>query len=267
MNGSDATSSVAAREQAPNNLAIELRGVSVTLGRQRVLESVDFAVRSGEYVALIGPNGGGKTTLLKVILGLVEPDEGLVRVLGHPADEARGAVGYVPQHVRFDSDFPIRVIDVVQMGRLGGGRFLQRPGREGRRRALEILAQFDIADLASRQIGSLSGGQLQRVLIARALAVEPRLLILDEPTASLDVQSADAFYELLADLSKRMTVVLSSHDITGVSSRVQSIACLNRRLFLHAAGELTPSAIAEVYGCPVELIAHGAPHRVLSEHD
>lgn len=245
-------------------VAVELNGVSVTLGRQLVLEDVDMRVPVGDYVALIGPNGGGKTTLLRVILGLIRPDCGEVRVFGGSPEEARGRVSYVPQYARFDLGFPIRVIDVVRAGQLGV-RGLS--GHEARARALGILEQLEIGGLADSAIGALSGGQLQRVLIARALAVEPELLILDEPTASLDVQSADAFYELLRTLSERMTVVLTSHDVTGISTRVKSVACLNRRLFFHPSGEVTSEMLAEVYGCDIDLVAHGVPHRVLREHD
>jgi zinc transport system ATP-binding protein len=226
--------------------AVELKDVTVTLGRQTVLEGVRLAVPRGEYVALIGPNGGGKTTLLRLLLGLVRPQSGTVRVFGSGPEEAHGHVGYVPQHARFDFGFPIRVADVVHMGRLRSGLRPSWMDRPARRRVGEILEQLEIGDLAERPVGKLSGGQLQRVLIARALAVEPELLILDEPTASLDVQSADAFYDLIQGLARRMTVIIASHDVTGVSSRVGSIACLNRRLFFHPAGEL---------------------HRVLQEHD
>jgi zinc transport system ATP-binding protein len=245
-------------------LAFELRGVSVTFGRQLVLDDVSMRVPTGDYVALIGPNGGGKTTLLKVLLGLIVPDQGEVRILDGSPEDARGRVSYVPQYARFDLSFPIRVVDVVRAGQLGRHR---RPRSRAKREALEILGQLEISDLAEEPIGALSGGQLQRVLIARALAVEPELLILDEPTASLDVQSADAFYELLQTLSERMTVVLTSHDVTGISTRVKSVACLNRRLFFHPSGEVTSEMLAEVYGCDVDLVAHGVPHRVLREHD
>jgi zinc transport system ATP-binding protein len=248
--------------------AVEVKNVTVTLGHQRVLDDVTFAVPRGEYVALIGPNGGGKTTLLRVLLGLVRPQQGSVRVFGAGPEEVRGRVGYVPQHARFDLGFPIRVADVVHMGRLGDRPRPSWMRRGERRKVIDILEQLEVADLAERPIGKLSGGQLQRVLIARALAVEPELLILDEPTASLDVQSSEAFYDLIQDLARRMTVLIASHDVTGVSARVDSIACLNRRLFFHPGGELPASALAEVYGCPVELLAHGGvPHRVLGHHD
>lgn len=245
-------------------VAVDLHGVSVTLGRQLVLDDVDMRVPMGDYVALIGPNGGGKTTLLRVILGLIRPDRGEVRIFGSSPDDARGRVSYVPQYARFDLGFPIRVLDVVQAGQLGGRRL---PRAEARAKAMTILEQLEIGDLAGHAIGALSGGQLQRVLIARALAVEPELLILDEPTASLDVQSAEAFYELLQTLAERMTVLLTSHDVTGLSTRVKSIACLNRHLFFHPSGEVTSEMLAEVYGCDVDIVAHGVPHRVLREHD
>jgi zinc transport system ATP-binding protein len=246
---------------------IELHDVWVTLGRQQVLQGIEMRVARGEFVAVIGPNGGGKTTLLRVILGLVRPDRGTVRVLGCAPEAVHGRIAYVPQVARFDHDFPIRVLDMVQTGRLRRRSLFSPLGRPDRRAAFARLAELEIEDLAERAVGSLSGGQMQRALIARALTVDPEVLILDEPTASLDVQSADAFYELLEGLLDRMTIVISSHDVTGVSSRVGSIACLNRRLFFHPSSELTPDVLAEVYGCPVELLAHGVPHRVLREHD
>jgi len=249
---------------AMTHASIELHDVWLSFGRETVLEAIDLNLPRGEFMALIGPNGGGKTTLLRVILGLLRPDSGEVRVLGKRPDQARGRVGYVPQHARFDTTFPIRVIDVVRMG--------VQPKRCAHKRAqlaaaLAALERLESADFANNLIGELSGGQLQRVLIARAIAMEPEVLILDEPTASLDVRSAEAFYDMLRTLAEEMTVVLSSHDVLGVSSRVDSIACINRRLYYHAANELTAETLANVYGCPVELVAHGVPHRVLGEHD
>ncbi len=240
------------------SVAIRLSGVCVHYGERPVLDHVSLEVQSGDYMALIGPNGGGKSTLLKVVLGLVEPDEGRVEVLGGPPRAARGRIGYVPQFLRFDTDFPVCVRDVVEMGRRGKRR---DPARVD-----AVLSQLDIANLADRQIGKLSGGQLQRVLIARALAVEPEILLLDEPTASLDVQSAGGFYELVSRLSERMTVVLVSHDVGAISSKVRSVACLSQRLFTHG-DDLDPEIVEEMYGCPVDLLAHGAPHRVLGAHE
>jgi zinc transport system ATP-binding protein len=248
------------------NAAVELRDVSVRLGGARVLESVDLTVAEHEFLAIIGPNGGGKTTLFKVLLGLLPIEQGTVRVLGGDPVAARGRVGYVPQSVVFDRDFPIRVLDVVRLGRLGRGRGLSRLTRQDTLAAREVLERLEIAELAERQIGRLSGGQLQRVLIARALVNSPEILLLDEPTASLDLQSAEGFYELLHGLSQKMTVILVSHDVGAVSTHVGSIACLSRRIFSHGQ-ELSPDDLLRVYGCPIELIGHGeTPHRVLGQH-
>ena len=238
--------------------AIHLKDVCVRYGERQVLDHVTLDVQSGDYMALIGPNGGGKSTLLKVVLGLIEPDSGTVEVLGGSPRAARGKIGYVPQYLRFDTDFPVSVRDVVAMGRLKKSKDPER--------VEAVLAQLDVADLADRQVGKLSGGQLQRVLIARALAVEPLVLLLDEPTASLDIQSASGFFDLVATLSQDMTVVLVSHDVGAISSRVRSVACLSQRLFTHAE-QLDPDVVEQVYGCPVDLLAHGAPHRVLHTHE
>lgn len=246
---------------------LELSDVSVAFRGRPVLESVSLEVAAGDYLAILGPNGSGKTTLLKTILGLVRPQRGRVRVLGSAPDLARGRVGYVPQRVAFDLDFPIRVLDVVLMGRLArrpaGGRF----SPEDRDAALGALEQVELADLAQRPVGALSGGQLQRVLIARALALEPALLLLDEPHAGLDERIGRSVWELLEELSPRVTIVLVSHDIGAISRYVRSVACLNRRLHAHPTRELTPEILEATYGCPVELLAHGHPHRVLGAHE
>jgi len=246
--------------------AIELRDVSFSYGELPVLEAVDLAVERNDYLALLGPNGGGKTTLLRLVLGLLLPSRGAVRVLGEEPAHARGRVGYVPQRTQFDPDFPIRVMDVVRMGRLRRERMLRPFSARDREAAARALAIVEVGDLAERPIGALSGGQLQRVLIARALAVEPELLLLDEPTASLDERMGTGVWELLAELSRSMTVVVISHDIGAISRHVRSVACLNRRLHGHPSRELTPEMLEATYGCPVDLIAHGHPHRVLRDH-
>jgi zinc transport system ATP-binding protein len=246
--------------------AIELRGVSFSYDELPVLEDVDLVVEPRDYLALLGPNGGGKTTLLRLVLGLLRPSRGTVRVLGETPARARGRVGYVPQRVRFDPDFPIRVIDVVRMGRLRRERMLRPFSAPDRAVADRALATVELESLAERPIGALSGGQLQRVLIARALALEPALLLLDEPTASLDERIGTSVWELLAELSRSMTVVVISHDIGAISRHVRSVACLNRRLHAHPSRELTPEILEATYGCPVDLIAHGHPHRVLRDH-
>ncbi len=246
--------------------AAELAGVSVSLHGNTVLEDVSLRIEPHDYLALLGPNGGGKTTLLKVLLGLLAPDRGVVRVLGKPPRRARGQVGYVPQYVRFDLAFPIRVWDVVLMGRLGGS-WLGRIGAADRAAARAALERVEMEHLAERPIGALSGGQLQRVLIARALAQQPELLLLDEPTASLDERIGRSIWELFEELSQEMAVVVVSHDIGAISRFVRNVACVNHRLYAHPSKELTPEILEATYGCPVELLAHGHPHRVLAPHE
>jgi zinc transport system ATP-binding protein len=241
-----------------------MRGVSYRYREAAVLESVDLLLNEGDFLGIIGPNAGGKTTLLKIILGLLEPDRGSVEVFGRSPREARGTIGYVPQYARFDSSFPIEVLDMVRMGRLGRGR--REGARKAREAALVALEHVDLVDQACEQIGRLSGGQLQRVLIARALASEPRILLLDEPTASVDTRIGQSVYGLLERLSDTLTVVLVSHDIGVISRYVKTIACLNVRLHYHHSRELTPGMVEAAYGCPVDLVAHGHPHRVLPSH-
>jgi len=246
--------------------AAELDGVSLSLQGNPILVDVSLRIERGDYLALLGPNGGGKTTLLKVLLGLLAPDHGVVRVLGRSPREARGEVGYVPQHARFDLGFPIRVQEVVQMGRLGDSR-LGRIGAAGRAAAQSALERVEMGPLAERPIGALSGGQLQRVLIARALAQRPKLLLLDEPTASLDERIGRSVWELFEELSQEMAVVVVSHDVGAISRYVRSVACLNQHLHAHPSKELTPEILEATYGCPVDLLAHGHPHRVLEPHE
>lgn len=244
---------------AVTNLSLELRGVLV-------LESITFNVEQGEFLGLIGPNGGGKSVLLKTLVGLIEPTSGSVQIFGKSPKAARGSIGYVPQFARFDTHFPVTVLDVVLMGRLGLRPFTRAYSAEDRTVAQELLVKVQLADAANQHIGKLSGGQLQRVLIARALAGEPKLLLLDEPTASLDSRVGQNFYDLLKELSRSLTIVLVSHDIGVIAEYVRAVACLNRKLHFHSSKELTSEMIEEVYGCPVELLAHGHAHRVLGSH-
>lgn len=243
---------------------LELRGVSFSYGATPALLDVDLVLREGDFLGLIGPNAGGKTTLLKIMLGLLTPDSGTVRVMGRPPRESRGLLGYVPQYARFDKGFPITVREVVRMGLVGRGR---RAADEDEASAVaRALARVELEDVAGRQIGNLSGGQLQRTLIARALVGRPRVLMLDEPTASVDTRVGQSVYGLLETLAQEITVVLASHDIGVLSRYVKTIACLNVRLHYHQSRELTPEMVEAAYGCPVDLVAHGAPHRVLGPH-
>lgn len=243
---------------------VEMSGVTFAFNGRPALEDVEFDLYEGDFVGIIGPNAGGKTTLLRLILGLLEPDAGTVRVFGRPPREARGLVGYVPQYARFDRSFPIGVRRAVGTGTLGRGGPRSGDTEEAVERALE---RVELGGVADRQIGQLSGGQLQRVLIARALVMEPRLLLLDEPTASVDTRIGRSVHELLEELSREITIVLVSHDIGVISRHVHTIACLNVRMHYHHSKELTPDILEAAYGCPVDLVAHGHPHRVLERHE
>lgn len=253
-------------KESSNAPAIEVKNLYVSFDGNPALEDINLTVERGDYLGIIGPNGGGKSTLLRSILGLITPDSGQIMVMGHPVQENHHQVGYVPQHVLFDRYFPIRVGEVVLMGRLGKrkGRFYSR---QDRRIADEALERVGMIHLRQRQIGELSGGERQRVLVARALATEPSVLLLDEPTASVDPGFQVTFYELLAELNENMTIILVSHDISAVSRYVKRLACLNGRLYCSDSVEITPEMVEEMYHCPVDLIAHGIPHRVLPPHE
>lgn len=249
-------------------LALDISNLNVFYGEDCALRDVNLQVEEREFLAIIGPNGGGKTTLLKSILGLVQPDSGEIRIFGRSGESARRSIGYVPQFSRFDRKFPISVEEVVLIGRLSGrSAWFSRFSRQDRQLVDSLLERLEIADLKHRQIGQLSGGQLQRVLIARALAVEPKILVLDEPTASVDSASKTRIYDLLKELNQEMTILIVTHDLSAVSSNIDKIACLNQQLFYHGRTELEAGLVEKVYGCPVDLIAHGVPHRVLRGHE
>ena len=246
---------------------IEVRDVRFSYNGQPVLTGVNLAVYPGDFMAVIGPNGGGKTTLLKLMLGLLEPDHGTIRVFGKTPGEAAPQIGYVPQDIHVKKGFPISVYDVVLMGRMRGGGGWYRFSREDRRQAQRALERVDLWDYRKRRIGELSGGQRQRVFLARALAGEPTLMFLDEPTASVDTKIQTGFYDFLKKINEKVTIVIVSHDLMVLSSYVKSVACVSRQVFFHNAPEITRDMLKMAYHCPVELIAHGVPHRVLHDHE
>jgi len=245
---------------------VKLEDVWVHYDGVPALEGVNLSINQDDFLGIIGPNGGGKTTLLKTILGLAKPSRGKIRVMGSTPERGRKFVGYVPQYSLFDRDFPISVWDVVLMGRLGQAGLLKRYSNEDRRAAIQSLQRVEMLYFKDRQIGKLSGGEQQRVFIARTLVTEPKLLLLDEPMASIDMPMQMGFYELLGELKQEMAIVLVSHDISAVSIHVDKIACLNRRLFYHDSKEIAAEDLEATYQCPVEMIAHGVPHRILREH-
>ena len=236
-------------------------------GKEVVLDHVDLEIQRRDFLAIIGPNGGGKTTLLKVMLGLLRPWSG--EVVYHLADsrDPRGRLGYVPQFSTFDEDFPLRVRDMVLMGRLGHRGLLRSYSREDRAAADAALDRLGLRGVARAHVSEISGGQLQRVLIARALVSSPEILFLDEPTASIDAESRGTLSRLLEELNRTIPIVVVTHDVTSIATMVNRIACINRRLFYHGGPELSQEVMEEVYGCPVELVTHGVPHRVLHSHN
>lgn len=247
--------------------AVSIDDLTVYYGEIPAIENICLDVADGDYLGIIGPNGGGKSTLLKSILGLVPAAHGTVRVYGNAPGKNKTLVGYVPQFAALDIKFPVTLLEVVLTGRLKQGLSpFFKFSRNDRETAHELLEKVGIAALADRQISELSGGEFQKMLIARALAVNPKLLLLDEPTASVDASSRDQIYDLLAELNKNMTIILVTHDLLAISSQVKRLACLNVRLVYHGEPELNEKIVNNLYGCPVDLIAHGVPHRVLKEH-
>jgi len=241
----------------PNEPRITIRDLTFAFGDVIALEHVNLDIHANEFIAIIGPNGGGKTTLVKLMIGMLEPQQGTVRVLGQHPWSVRQRFGYMPQHLRFDYAFPISVMNVVLMGRLGRGAGIgpfRAVDRESARRALDVVS---CSELANRHFAELSGGQRQRVLIARALVSEPDILILDEPTANLDPSVQDDFYDLLHDLKKRMTVMIVSHDVAFVSKHVDRVVCVNREVVLHKASAIQGDVISTLYGeMGVNLVDH-----------
>jgi zinc transport system ATP-binding protein len=241
------------------NPLIELTDVSFAydLGPP-ALEHVSLSVGQGEFVGLVGPNGGGKSTLLKLVLGLLRPNSGTVRVAGGAPQEARRMIGYVPQYAHFARDFPISVEETVLLGRLGATRLLGGYRTADRDVARQAMAETEVLDLRRRPLGTLSGGQLQRVLVARALAGDPRILILDEPTANIDMRAETEIFDLFKELNQRMTIVVVSHDIGFISRYVTRVACLNRTLLCHQPVPIGSEVIEKLYGMPVQRIPHDA---------
>ncbi len=244
---------------------VSIEDVWVYYDGTAALKDVTVTITEHEFVSVIGPNGGGKTTLLRVILGLITPQRGEVTVLGHTPHPGLASVGYLPQHISFDTSFPITLFDAVLMGRYH--RPLTGYTPHDKRQVKESLEKVGMLDSAHRQIGTLSGGELQRVFLARALVTSPQLLLLDEPTANMDPEIRTSFYDLLHELKKNMTIIMVTHDVSVASAYVDSIACLNKTLFYHGPTEGALGKLEDVYGCPVEVLAHGIPHRVLRRHE
>jgi zinc transport system ATP-binding protein len=255
------------------NTIIELDGVTVSYPYHTVLEDVTLHVAAGQFLAIVGPNGAGKTTLLKTVLGIVRPNSGTVRVFGKLSWQLghdRSRIGYVPQVPMVDLRFPVKVREAVMMGRFGRIGVGRRPSRADREAVERAMARVGITELADQPIGRLSGGQRQRMFVARALANEPELLLLDEPTTGVDIATSESFYELLHRLQHEgMTILVVSHDIGVVARYSDSVACINQRIELHGRPEevTSGSVLACMYGPQAAFLGHGSvPHIVVGEH-
>jgi zinc transport system ATP-binding protein len=221
-----------------------------------VLEDVNLRIEAGDFASIIGPNGGGKTTLVRLMVGLLTPTTGRIRIFGKLPEKARPRIGYMPQHAMMDPRFPVRAVDVVMMGRLGRGFRIGAYGAADRRAAEAALDTAGLSEAADRPFSDLSGGQRQRVLLARALITEPELLLLDEPAANLDQKVEQDFFDLLQELNQRLTIVLVSHDLGFVAGFVRTVICVHRQVDVHPTSSLDGRRIAEIYGGEVRMVQH-----------
>lgn len=244
-----------------SNPLVEIKNMDLAYQKNLVLSNVSLSVFEHDFIGIIGPNGGGKTSLLKAILGLLKPLRGTVDYAFDKRD-----IGYLPQGSQVDESFPITVKEVVASGLEHGLKTGRETSRKRKDKVIQALERVGIETLHSRAIGELSGGELQRTMLARAIISSPRLLILDEPNTHVDNQFELELYALLKELNQSITILLVSHDIGIISPYIKTIACVNRDLHYHPTNEITEDQL-KVYNCPVEIIAHGpVPHRVIKEH-
>ena len=234
---------------------IEINNLAFSYDTVPVLEDVNLTVKHGEFATIVGPNGGGKTTLLKLLLGILKPVQGKISVLGSAPAKARLKVGYMPQHADLDPQFPVTVMDVVMLGRLGR-RFGGRYSKEDRQLAWKALGEVQLESMARTPFSRLSGGQKQRALIARALCCNPEMLLLDEPTANIDPEVEENLLTILQELNQRMTILLVSHDMGFVSRVVKSVICVNRRVLIHPTSRVDGTLIKDVYGDDYCMVRH-----------
>jgi zinc transport system ATP-binding protein len=242
----------------------EMHSLSASYGGNLVLENVDFSVQENDFIGVIGPNGGGKTTLLKVILGQLKPVSGKL-VFNNDLVKSNN-IGYLPQISTGDLNYPVTVTDIILSGLMIRKGVISTMSSEDKRRAAMVIEELGLKDMARSALSELSGGQLQRVFLGRALIGNPRLLLLDEPGNFVDLSFESDFYEKLKELNGRMAILMVSHDVGIISSHIKSFACINRRLHYHPSHEITNDDLL-AYGCPIQLITHGdVPHTVLKTH-
>lgn len=245
---------------------LEIKDLSAGYGDEIILRDINLVVNDNDFIGIIGPNGGGKTTLLKVILGLIRPYRGSVEFFNGSGEKPGNPIGYLPQFSRTDMQFPISVLEVVLSGLMSREGLFSRYSGRHKKHAEQLLERLGMADLRKKTIGELSGGQLQRVYLCRAIVSSPRLLMLDEPSTFVDTRFETDFYEILKQLNNEMAIIIVSHDVGTISWFVKTIACVNRNLHYHPSNIITQEQLA-AYNCPIQIITHGdIPHTVLEPH-
>lgn len=237
-------------------VVIETTDLSFSYDERPVLSDVNVSIRKGDFVSIVGPNGGGKTTLLELFMGLHRPASGKVLILNQPPEKMRSKIGYMPQHMSFDWDFPVSVLDVVLMGRLAGNWNPLFYKKADKQLALCALCEVGLEEKAGEKFSKLSGGQKQRTLIARALVSGPEMLLLDEPTSNLDYVVNERFYELLRHLNEKMTILIVSHDVGFVSRFVDRVVCVNQKVIEHPMMEIEDEGLNNLYGSEMKFVRH-----------
>ena len=244
---------------------IEIKNLSAGYDGRTVLHDVNLSIYERDFLGIIGPNGGGKTTLIKCILGLLKPTGGEIRF--NVPEKNQFFLGYLPQYSTIDRKFPISVEEVILSGLSIQKSLTSRFTPEQKEKGKQIISRMGLEGLEHRSIGQLSGGQLQRALLGRAIISDPAVLILDEPSTYIDKRFEARLYELLAEINKECAIILVSHDIGTVLQQVKSIACVNETLDYHPDTGVTTEWLERNFNCPIELLGHGTlPHRVLGEH-
>ncbi|MBQ9137925.1 MAG: ATP-binding cassette domain-containing protein [Alistipes sp.] len=244
---------------------VTLRDVTISYDNCVAIEGANLTIYDNDFIGIIGPNGGGKTTLIKSILGSVA-HTGTIELSPTLYRGSKRLIGYLPQQTTFDRAFPISVVEVVLSGLQSERGFLGRYRSNDRAKAMQLLERMGVADIADRQIGEISGGQMQRALLCRAIISEPKLLILDEPTNFVDNRFENELYALLRELNEQMAIVMVSHDVGTITSTVRSIVCVNRTVHRHDSNVITQEQL-DNYHCPIQIVSHGkVAHTVLAEH-
>ena len=246
---------------------IEIRHLTVGYEENIILSDVSLTIHDKDFIGVIGPNGGGKTTLLKAILGLLQPFRGEVVFHDCMTEGNHHRIGYLPQINNIDRKFPISVSEVVKSGLMSRKRIIKKYAQKDLEYAGELMNEMGIYEIRNKAIGELSGGQIQRTLLCRALVNQPKLLVLDEPNTYVDNRFERELYEKLRRFNENIAILLVSHDIGTISTYVKSIACVNHSLHYHPGNKITPE-LMEAYECPIQIITHGKiPHTVLHQHE